>query len=179
MLDKTPIDTAALQKVIDKEAIRELAQLYSRAIDRKDHDLLRDLYTDDATDTHGTDFSGTVSEYVEFIKGTGPFMPYSGHHVCNHLIEVDGDTAQGEVYVLAFHCLKGEGDDRIEDLHIVRYMDDYRRCEDGKWRFSKRFVTYDMIVARPFEGDGLLGSSAVDPSYGVLSQRLFQPGARA
>ena len=56
-------------------------------------------------------------------------------------------------------------------------MDSYRRCTDGKWRFAKRFVTYDMIIARPFEGDGLLGA-APDPSYGELASRLFAPGAR-
>lgn len=177
MLDTASIDDRTLQALVDKEAIRELVLLYSRAIDRKDHELLADLYTEDATDTHGTDFSGTVPEYVEFIKACAPAMPYSGHHVCNHLISVDGDTAQGEVYVLAFHCLQGDGA-RVEDLHIVRYMDDYRRCADGKWRFSKRFVTYDMIVVRPFEGDGLLNSLAVDPSYETFSQRLFQRGAR-
>jgi hypothetical protein len=61
----------------------------------------------------------------------------------------------------------------------VRYIDNYRRCADGKWRFSKRVVTYDMHVERTFAGDGLLGSSPVDPSYEVLKQRFFQRGPRA
>ncbi|MCB2084620.1 MAG: nuclear transport factor 2 family protein [Sphingomonadaceae bacterium] len=171
------LDEAALQTLLDKEAIRELALLYSRAIDRKDSALLRDLYTEDATDTHGTDFSGNVTDYVAFIESTAPFMTYSGHHVCNHLVSVDGDTAQGEVYVLAVHCLEAGDGNRVEDWHIVRYMDNYRRCSDGKWRFSKRFVTYDMIVARPFDGEGQLGLSP-DQSYGELPGRLFAAGAR-
>jgi ketosteroid isomerase-like protein len=171
------LDEAALQTLLDKEAIRELVLLYSRAIDRKDSALLRDLYTEDAVDTHGTDYSGDVPGYVAFIESTAPFMPYSGHHVCNHLISVDGDTAHGEVYVLAVHCLGAQDGPKMEDWHVVRYMDDYRRCADGKWRFAKRFVTYDMIIARPFEGEALSGAGT-DPSYAQLGSRLFAPGAR-
>lgn len=172
------LDEAAVQALVDKEAIRELVLLYSRAIDRKDSALLRDLYTEDSTDTHGTDFSGNISDYIAFIESTAPFMTYSGHHVCNHLVTVDGDTAQGEVYVLAVHCLEAGEGKRVEDWHVVRYMDNYRRCADGKWRFARRFVTYDMIIARPFEGEGLLGA-ANDPSYGELGSRLFAKGARS
>ena len=171
------LDEAALQDLLDKEAIRELAMLYSRAIDRKDSALLRDLYTEDATDTHGTDFDGNVADFVSFIESTAPFMTYSGHHICNHLVSVDGDTATGEVYVLAVHCFASDPDNKVEDWHVVRYMDNYRRCVDGKWRFSKRFVTYDMITARPFEGQGQLGLSP-DQSYGELGSRLFAAGAR-
>ena len=175
------IDEAALQQVIDKDAIRELVLLYSRAIDRKDVELLRDLYTEDATDTHGDSFDGPADKYCEFIEQSLPYMPYSGHHACNHLISVDGDEANGEVYALAYHILpdmEAGGEKRIEDFMCVRYIDNYRRCEDGKWRFSKRVVTYDVRLNRPFDGDGLLGLGEKDPSYDVCQQRLFQRGAR-
>jgi ketosteroid isomerase-like protein len=175
------LDEAALQALIDKDAIRDLVLLYSRAIDRKDGALLRDLYTEDATDTHGTDFSGTASEFCTFMDSSWPHLRYSGHHACNHLIEVQGDVACGEVYAIAEHCLPdaAKPDAWIEDFLIVRYLDTYRRCEDGKWRFSKRKVVYDMHIKRPFNGDGDLGSSgAIDPSYGELPMRLFARGAR-
>lgn len=172
------IDESALQTLLDKDAIRDLVLLYSRAIDRKDLALLGDLYTEDAVDTHGTDFSGSVPDYLKFIESCAPFMPYSGHHVCNHLISVDGDEAKGEVYVLAVHCLGAADGPKVEDWHVVRYMDDYRRCADGKWRFSKRFVTYDMVIERPFEGGGLLNAEE-EASYVHLPARLFAAGARA
>jgi ketosteroid isomerase-like protein len=173
-----------LQILLDKDAIRELVLLYSRAIDRKDVALLRDLYTPDATDDHGTSFTGPADTYCDFIAQSLPHMPYSGHHVCNHLIAVDGDVASGEVYALAIHYIPDRANPgqnppaMIEDFMCVRYLDNYRREADGKWRFAKRVVTYDLHLTRVFTGDGLLGSSAVDPSYGVCSQHLFQPGAR-
>ncbi|MDE2405251.1 MAG: nuclear transport factor 2 family protein [Sphingomonadales bacterium] len=171
----------ALQTLIDKEAIRELVLLYSRAIDRKDVALLRDLYTEDATDSHGTSFDGPADAYCDFIEKSLPYMNYSGHHACNHLISVEGDEGNGEVYAIALHYIPDQKNPgrMIEDFMAVRYIDNYRRCADGKWRFSKRVVTYDMHMTRPFDGDGLLGSSPVDPSYGICAQRLFQRGARA
>ena len=173
-------DQGAMQQLIDKDAIRDLVLLYSRAIDRKDVDLLRDLYTDDATDSHGDSFDGPADQYCDFIEKSLPYMPYSGHHVCNHLISVSGDVASGEVYALAFHVIPDMtgGDAREEDFMCVRYIDNYSRCADGKWRFSKRVVTYDMQIRRPFTGGGLLGLGDRDPSYAVCGQRLFQRGAR-
>ncbi|MDG2003133.1 MAG: nuclear transport factor 2 family protein [Novosphingobium sp.] len=172
--------TEAFQQVIDKEAIRELVLAYSRAIDRFDMGLLRDCYTEDATDQHGPEFAGDVDTFIGWIESAMPGYAWTGHHVCNHMISVDGDEAEGEVYALALHVLPDPDNpgEQIEDFLAVRYIDNYRRCDDGKWRFSRRVVTFDMQVIRPFTGGGLLGGSAVDPSYEVLGQRLFQQGVR-
>lgn len=173
--------TNTLQYLADKEAIRDLVALYSRAIDRQDMELLADLYTEDATDTHGDSFDGSAADFCKFIAGNLPYMPYSGHHLCNHLISVEGDVGNGEAYALAYHVFpdpKGGGG-QVEDFMAVRYLDNYRRCADGKWRFSRRVVTYDIHMRRPFDGGGTMGQGASDPSYEVCMQRLFQRGARS
>ncbi|GLK46264.1 MULTISPECIES: nuclear transport factor 2 family protein [Novosphingobium] len=172
------IDQTAVQALIDKEAIRELVLLYSRAIDRQDIALLRDLYTDDATDTHGDSFDGPAGDYCDFIARAFPHMPYSGHHVCNHLIAVDGDVGSGEVYGLAWHLIPTREGGREEDFMAVRYIDNYRRCADGRWRFSRRVVTYDFKLRRPFDGSGLLGLAERDPSYAECLQPLLRRGTR-
>lgn len=170
-----------MQEIIDKEAIRELVLLYSRAIDRIDLELLRDLYTEDATDTHGDTYAGPIQGFLAFLEKALPSMRYTGHHACNHLISVDGDKAFGEVYCIAAHCMPGRDnpDQLVEDIMFVRYFDAYRRCSDGKWRFADRVVTYDMRVMRPFNGAGTLDTLKPDPSYGVCADRLFQRGPRA
>ena len=42
--------------------------LYSRGVDRKDGELLRTLYTADATDTYGDTFDGSAGDYVDFLE---------------------------------------------------------------------------------------------------------------
>jgi ketosteroid isomerase-like protein len=174
------LDTTALQRLIDKDAIRDLVLGYSRAIDRKDIALLRDLYTVDATDSHGDSFDGGAKEYCDFIERALPHMPYSGHHVCNHLISVDGDEGNGEVYALAYHLIpdREHPGGFIEDFMCVRYIDRYRREADGQWRFAKRVVTYDVQTKRPFDGKFRNMLERIDPSYEVCSQRAFQKGPR-
>ncbi len=174
------IDQKTLETVIAREAIRDLVLCYSRAVDRKDIALLRDLYTADATDDHGWSFTGPADAYCDFIEQSLPHMPYSGHHVCNHMISVDGDKGNGEVYALAIHIIPDRTNPGklVEDFMCVRYIDNYARESDGKWRFSKRIVTYDVQLQRPFNGQGDLNKWDVDPSYGACMMPLFQRGAR-
>ncbi|WP_439135997.1 nuclear transport factor 2 family protein [Pseudomaricurvus sp.] len=166
----------SIENLIAKDAIRDLALLYSRGVDRKDPELLRDLYTKDATDTHGDTFDGTASDYVDFLEKAFPYMPYSGHHVCNHLISVDGDTAEGEVYALAYHILPDGQGGHIEDFMCVRYLDNYQKCDDGRWRFSKRVVTYDVRTQKPT--DAKLWDQG-EPGYELFQQSLFKRGIRS
>lgn len=172
------MDQDALARLIAKEEIRELAQLYSRGVDRKDAALLRALYTRDGTDHHGDTFAGSAEDYVQFLERSFPYMPYSGHHICNHLISVDGDEGEGEVYAIAYHIYPDGKGGMIEDLMLVRYIDRYRK-EDGRWRFAARLVTYDYKTKRPVPApESFTPAGEQDPSYGTLASRLFQRGAR-
>lgn len=170
-------DKVALQQLIDKDAIRDLVLLYSRAIDHKDVLLLRDLYTEDACDTHGSFYDGPASGFAAYFNIHKDGIIYCGHHVCNHLINVDGGQGEGEVYAYAYHIMAGADGERVEHLQLVRYLDNYRRCADGKWRFSKRFVAFDVSRSAPFAGDGK-GMAADDPSYLLLRHQLFARGLR-
>jgi hypothetical protein len=171
------LDQSALAKLIAKEEIRELALLYSRGVDRKDAALLRSLYTEDATDTHGDTFDGPAEAYVQFLEKSFPYMRYSGHHVCNHLISVDGDQGQGEVYALAYHVIPDRQGGWLEDFMCVRYLDHYRRV-DGFWRFAKRVVTYDLRSRRPYSESEQAKAPPADPGFSILTDRLFARGAR-
>jgi hypothetical protein len=169
-----------LETLLAKDAIRELALLYCRGVDRKDVALLRQLYTAGATDTHGDSFDGPASAYCDFLAASFPHMPYSGHHVCNHLIQVDDNQGEGEVYAIAFHLIPDRKGGWLEDMMAVRYIDRYAREADGQWRFSKRVVTYDFRVQRPYTKDVPdVGNPGCDASYAALASRLFARGQRS
>jgi len=172
-------DEDALATLIAKDEIRELAMLYSRGVDRKDFDLLRTLYTEDGTDSHGPYFNGPASDYVEWLAAGLPNMRYSGHHICNHLISVDGDEGNGEVYCIAFHILPDGNGGFVEDLMLVRYVDRYRK-QDGRWRFAARTVAFDLNNQRAISlADEAMPNPLQDPSVTALTHRLFARGPRA
>ena len=168
----------ALATLVAKDEIRELALLYSRAADRRDIALMRSLYTDDATDNHGDLFSGTADEFAAFIEANMSGMSYTGHHICNHLISIDGDDeAHGEAYALAYHVVLGEDGAVGELVMAVRYLDHYRRV-DERWRFAKRHVMFDYQTYRPIEWAGQAPIPGRDPSYTMLTGALFAAGPR-
>lgn len=169
----------SLRTVIEKDHIRELGLLYSRAVDRKDIALLRTLYTADATDTHGDSFDGSAADYCDFIAQSVQHMPYSGHHICNHLIALDGDEADGEIYAIAAHVIPDRKGGWLEDIRWVRYIDRYRKESDGRWRFAKRIVTYDHRSVGPItQVPAAIDDGSGDPSYAALASRLFARGGR-
>jgi hypothetical protein len=172
-------DPGSSQVLAAKEAIRELVLLYSRGVDRGDIELLKGLYTRDATDHHGAHFSGTADAYIEFLSRSLPKIYASGHFACNHLISViDDDHAEGEVYAIAWHIIPDGKGGAAQDLAGVRYIDQYRR-EDGRWRFAKRVVTFDLRDIKPVATPaGTRQDPAADASYTTLSSRLFARGPR-
>jgi hypothetical protein len=174
------IDERALATVIAKEEIRELVLLYSRGVDLIDTKLVRSLYTKDATDSHGPEFpKGTADEFCKALEEGMPFFRYTGHHVCNHMISVDGDKGEGEVYALAHHIYKAKEGGWVEDIRGVRYLDKYA-VEDGRWRFSDRQVLFDFTTVRPIPTpEGTPPDRPNDFSYGYLKNRLFARGTRA
>jgi len=174
------IDPKALEALAAKEEIRELAQLYSRGVDRKDIELLKTLYARDATDHHGSHFSGAADAYIEFLARSLPHIHVGGHFICNHLISViDGENAEGEVYALAYHFIPDGKGGTARDVAGVRYIDRYRR-ENGRWLFAKRVVVFDFRDIKPVPAPaGPSPAPGDDPSYAHLESRLFARGPRA
>ena len=76
-----------------REAIRDLVLRYCRAIDRRDFELLAQLYAEDSVDDHGALFSGTGAEFVAWVPSILERMIVTSHQVFNHLIAVDGGYA--------------------------------------------------------------------------------------
>ena len=81
-----------LQKLLDKEAIRELVQIYCRAADRHDHELMRSLYHVDAFDDHGNFFKGPAMEFIDMLPEIQKAMAILHHNVTTHNIFFDPEN---------------------------------------------------------------------------------------
>lgn len=137
---------AKIQELLDKQEIAELCARYMRGLDRLDHDLLRSVYHDDATDHRGF-FTGGPDAFCELA------ITLLGEHLSNHhmigqtLIDVEGDVAFGEIYFRAFHRVLEHG---LERDFIVwgRYVDRYER-RGGTWKIAHRTELNDACRTDP------------------------------
>ncbi len=179
------VDEFAVQALLDKEAIRELVHTYCRAADRHDHELMRTLYHEDAIDDHGSFFKGLAMKFIDRLPQIQAPMEILHHNVTTHNIELYGDRAEGETYILAFHKVKGE--QGVFDLLIGgRYFDKYEK-RGGTWKFAHRAVVADWAnlhdpsivnLDNPIiEGSHIGRPGPADPSYGFFDG--FRRGARA
>jgi hypothetical protein len=160
-----------------KDAIRDLVLLYCRAVDRRDLSLLRALYAPGATDDHGGRFSGDIDAYVDWLAIVLPSVEAMSHHVTNHLIAVDGDRAEGEVGVIAYHRIRAADGVVTELVEGLRYLDLY--CRDaGRWQFAARTMVVDWERSAPVSDiSPMPAAPESDLSYTLLGDALFARGA--
>lgn len=164
----------AVAALLDKQAIGELVYAYSRAVDRQDFALLRALYTEDGYDDHGGLYRGSAAGYVDWLEQAMRGCDITTHSVHNHLIAFTGDnTAEGEVYVTAYHRLRDDNGGFNELIEGLRYLDHYRR-DDGRWRFVRRQLLNDWCQVGPaywnlddpaLKGTPIGRADGDDPSY--------------
>lgn len=169
----TPSREEMLDQLWSKEQIRDLALRYCRACDRADMALLESIYHDDALDEHGFNKTGTAREFLDAVPGMRAQMQELQHNITNHLITLDGDMAEGEVYNLAYHRYTGPDGPTLL-ITGGRYLDRYER-RNGEWRISHRRCVDDWSVnlaapahgANEFTADALPRGCAgtADPSY--------------
>lgn len=136
-------DAAALDAALSRDAIRQLITAYCRAADRADAELMRSIFWEDATvisgvvNGNGADFAAGVTEYV--LEN----LDCSFHSIANEWIEVAGDHAVGEHYVIAHNRSAGN-----ETLTGGRYIDSYAR-RGGQWKILSRSFVCDWTQTQP------------------------------
>jgi hypothetical protein len=175
-----------LDELLDKQALYELVMAYCNAADRHDHDKMRALYHEDAIDDHGHFAKGPAMDFIDKLPAIQAGMDILHHNVTTVNLKLDGDKAEGEVYILAFHKVKGSDGGADYDVLIGgRYFDKYEK-RAGVWKFSHRAIVADWAypatpskvdLDHPFLTGAYLGKPGpVDPSYAFFS--LFQRGQR-
>ena len=137
---------ARLGLIEDRQAIYDVIVRYCRGVDRSDPDMVSAAFHDDAIDNH----FGVVLPFREAIgtlksardAGAPSSKTTSMHNICNVLIEVDGDVARCETYVIVMVRIPREGA-ALDWMHAGRYVDRFER-RNGEWRIAYRTVVYDL-----------------------------------
>lgn len=151
------MSAAERSRAQDDAEIRRVVLTYCRAVDRCDAELLRSVYHDDAVDEHGSGFSGSADDFVAWVMGVlRQRFSMTMHTVPNILVEIDGDVAAVESYLVAYHIAAHAVRDAIDDvvadevatdgrgpvLRILggRYVDRFEWRPDVGWRIAHRVV---------------------------------------
>lgn len=141
-----------MQEWIDRVALHDLVMRYCRGCDRRDFALVRALYHDDAIDDHGAMFKGGPDEFVAWLPQTTAHWDLTRHAISNSLFVIDGDRAEGEHYVEAWHRTRAP-DARLF-VALGRYLDRYEKRE-GIWKFTYRSLVFDHGTIIPVDEDSL------------------------
>ena len=130
-----------IDAVISKQEIHDVLMRYARGIDRADKDLLRSCYHPDAIEEHGSTYAGPAHEYIDGAMGRIRSMGTMCHYLCNIHIELDGDTAYTEAYVLTFARFDSNGTS-MDTLTGGRLCDRFER-RDEAWKIAHRKMAFD------------------------------------
>jgi hypothetical protein len=188
-----PIDR--LQRLIDKEDIRDVLYRYARGADRLDIDMFRSVFWEDGG-YEDSIVEGVAKDFIPTLIGdtVRNMFATTQHFMMNVRFEFESTSlAFTECYYLAFHLLNPDkaaldsvlGPRRIQELGgdysrsyelIVagRYLDRFER-RDSLWRIQKRRFISDWTTSGLASGIGreglaklwrLCGSrNSDDPSY--------------
>lgn len=123
------------QRVSDDLDIAALLSRYARAVDTKDWDLYRSVFTDDAhIDYSANVFQGSLDEAIGFFSGDfSALVSMSMHYITNVESDIDGDTAHVRAMFYNPTQIKG-----LPELSMFGgyYLHDLVRTPDG-WRSCK------------------------------------------
>ena len=130
-----------LLQLLDERDIRDVLLRYCRGADRCDRELMAGCFHDDALDDHGNwigigrDLPDIVADRIQ------PGAARAMHFVGNVHVDVQGDTAFTESYLLAFRAYERDGRPCTR-TRALRFVDRFTR-RDGQWRISERVAVDD------------------------------------
>lgn len=156
------INEQKLAEMMAKHEIRDVLARYARGVDRADEAMLRSCYFEDSIEQHGPNYDGNAMEYITGAMERLKLMGDMAHYLCQSHIELDGDTARVETYVLTFARFDGNDevsggvDGKVDTMTGGRICDRFE-CRDGEWRIAHRRVAFDWNSDVPSTQSWCLG----------------------
>jgi hypothetical protein len=141
------------------EKLRALSCAYAEGVDRRDRDLVRNVFAPTATLTvHGRKGLQPLPEFrFQGRDAIGGIVDHlSDHPITFHMLgqgryQLTDEGARGEVYCEAHHVGPGDGGGETDRIMYIRYQDQYRSHPDGGWQILERTVEVDRTTDRPLD----------------------------
>jgi hypothetical protein len=145
--------------------VTRLLVRYARGVDRRDWDLVRSTFHDDASDDHGA-VSGSPEEFIGFMQVAQEYMTVSTHPISNiELVEIDRPARRVlvESYCVGRQVFDGPPSKMpalFDTDPLVGYTGP-RMCTVGNryvdvvsdkadLRIASRLVVFDWVDVRPY-----------------------------
>jgi hypothetical protein len=140
------------------EELRSLSFRYATGVDRRDLDLFLSAFHPDATLTverppaparpmRGHAEIGRVMERITIYAQTFHFLGQTAY-------APTAAGASGSVACIGHHLWRDDDDGDLDHVMYIRYTDEYRTGDDGRWRISARTVAVDWSETRAVDVPG-------------------------
>ena len=141
-------DQEVLRRLLDRQEITDTLYRYASAIDVKDYDRLRTVFTDDVVAQYaGAPEVIGADELVAWIREMSPSTKYQ-HHLLNvYEVEIDGDEARTYTYHTS-HQVDEATPDTVYVI-VARYRDVLRRVDD-RWLIADKRMEVGWMERREY-----------------------------
>lgn len=109
---------------------------YATALDTKDWDLFRSLFTEDCVFDAGNGVFHGVEPLTEHMRALHDPLDGCRHHLGNFVVEVDGDLARSTCYLDALLVRRDHPDGPT--LRVTGSYDDELVLRSGRWSMRRR-----------------------------------------
>jgi hypothetical protein len=147
-------DLERMRAVCDRDEITAVLNRFSRGIDRCDQEVLASCFHPDGFDDHGTIEGSGRDVAAALVAGVRGYWDVTWHSISNIDIDLDGDVAHVETYVMSVNQRQGS-QGTLTAVFAGRYVDRFER-RDGRWAIAHRTVVHDWSFADrlgPYKGD--------------------------
>jgi hypothetical protein len=144
---------ATLSWLRDREVIKDVYNRYAYGVDSIDMDLVRSVFHPDCIIV-GTMEEGSLDDYLEGLAAGLAAYEATMHFKGNQYLELDGDEAFVETWVIGYH-MEAPGSPIDSLVLALRYKDDLVRAGDD-WKIVRREAVrqwHTGPLPRPFIGD--------------------------
>jgi hypothetical protein len=145
-------DNEFIARLRAEHEIVQVLKRYGRGCDRKDYDLVRAAYHDDAVDDHGP-YKGNVDGLLKWMLTNNIRSDQEIHLIGIPFFEfIDEYTAIVETPIVLYHRPDAEVGGLATAKRYVtvlcRFVDRFER-RFGEWKIAKRVVAFERITDEP------------------------------